>query len=327
MASAPYVYAYYPHGQLDKQVAAFLGGLAVVDSPPLSALSPQEVRQSCDISGWAVRRDAVHAQVDLTIPMPGGALPLRIYSPSDPGPLPVLVYFHGGGWVFGTLDQADHVCGAFAQRTPCVVVSVDYRLSPEHKYPAAVEDAYAAVEWVERHIAAWGGDPQIIAVGGESAGANLAAVVCRLARDRNGPRIAYQLLLCPWTDLSATDTRSCEEFGDGPWLPRRNLAYYRAQYLDDVAVQVFDPNVSPQLAADLGHLPPAHIVTAEFDVLRDDGEAYARRLREAGVPVTCQRYDGMIHSFMLLNAVFACADQCIHECVTMLRAAVKGPGL
>jgi acetyl esterase len=320
-----YAYPGYPGGSLDDEVAAFLGKIVAAsadDAKPLSAMTPGEVRKSCDIREWTANRDAVERKTDVEIDGPGGALPLRIYTPRGEGPFPVLAYFHGGGWVFGSLDEADHLCSALARRTPCVVVSVGYRLSPESKFPAALEDIRAAISWIGGGIGEYLGDPARIALAGESAGANMATSACRMLRDGGGPRIAYQLLICPWTDLSSFERESCALFGDGPWLPRRNLEYYRAQYLGDPA-QAFDPRVSPLLAENLRGLPPAHVVTAEFDVLRDDGEAYARRLAEEGTPATMKRYRGMIHSFIALNAVFSKAEEAIDDCAAKLRERLR----
>jgi acetyl esterase len=314
-------YPNYKDGVPDGEVAAFLEGLASggpSDARPLSELTPQEVRRSCDISAWIARRDAVERKADVRIPGPAGPLPLRVYVPEGAGPFPVLIYFHGGGWVFGSLDEADQICSALALRTPCLVVSVGYRLSPEAKYPAALEDARAAASWVGANIGAYGGDPRFLAVAGESAGANIATVLCRIARDEGGPQIAYQLLLCPWTNLVSFDTASCRHFGEGPWLPRRNLEYYRAQYLGDLD-QALEPDASPLLTRDLRGLPPAHVVTAEFDALRDDGESYAERLRDAGVPVSLDRNRGMIHSFFVLNGVISRAERVVDDCASRLR--------
>jgi acetyl esterase len=320
------LYPNYTDGTLDGEVAAFLEGLASGgpgDARPLSELKPQEVRRSCDISAWVAHRDAVKGKTEILVPGPSGPLPLRIYVPEGSPPFPVLLYFHGGGWVFGSLDEADQVCSAFSSRTPCLVVSVGYRLSPEAPYPAALEDARTAAAWAEANIGAYGGDPRFLAVAGESAGANLATVLCRIARDGGGPRIAYQLLLCPWTNLASFETASCRCFGEGPWLPRRNLEYYRAQYLSDPR-QALEPDASPFLAKDLRGLPPAHVVTAEFDALRDDGEAYAARLREAGVPVSLERYSGMIHSFFALNGVFSKAEKAVDDCASRLGGRFSG---
>jgi acetyl esterase len=320
MIRTAYRYAAYPDGELDPEVAAFLDGLASeaqVGASPLASLNPGELREANSILGWARLTDQGAVTTDLLIPGPGGDLPLRLYSPPGPGPFPVLVYFHGGGWVFGSLREADHVCAALCLRAGVMVVSVGYRLAPENPFPAALLDALAALKWVGEGITAYGGNLAFLGVAGESAGANLATVAARILRDGGGPHIHWQLLLCPWTKLSAFDSGSCAAFGDGPWLPLRNLALYRDAYLGSAHLAA-DPRVSPLLADDLEGLPPAHVVTAEFDVLRDEGEAYADRLAAAGVAVTRTRYRGMIHSFMVLNGLFAQAEEALDDCAEAL---------
>lgn len=311
-------YPEYLEGRLDPEVGSFL--LASAGPPggaaPLRSLSPGEVRARSGLSPFTALRDEVERRTEVLVPAAGRRLALRVYEPRGEGPFPVLLYFHGGGFVFGGLDEADHLCAAFANRTPCLVVSVDYRLSPENRFPAALEDAKEALLWTFGHAAEFGGDPERIGVAGESAGANLAAVLCRLAR--GGPRLAFQLLLCPWTDLSSFESGSRGLFGRGPWLPLANLDYYRDQYLGNAALAA-DPRASPLKAEDLGGLPPAHVVTAEFDPLRDEGEAYARRLAEAGCRVTTRRYEGMIHSFFALNAAFGRADGAIADFAAALK--------
>ena len=255
---------------------------------------------------------------EVAIAGPGGDLPLRIYAPPEARGLPVLLYFHGGGFVFGSLDEADAISSAFAMLTPCVVVSVGYRLAPEHPYPAALEDAWAALSWLESGIEAYGGLASRIAVGGESAGANLAAVLCLRSRDRGGPAIAFQLLLCPWLDLSDFGRPSHRLFGDGPWLSLSSLGLYRGLYLGPGSSPE-SAEISPLLAKDLGGLPPAHLLCAEFDPLRDEGEAYASRLRDAGLDATHRRYEGMIHSFFVLNGITAKAEAAVEDCATILR--------
>jgi acetyl esterase len=239
-----------------------------------------------------------------------GPVPLRLYRPAgvaDAEPLPVYVSFHGGGWVMGDLDTHDVVCRQLAAQSGACVVSVDYRLAPEHKFPAAAHDAWAAVRWIVAHAAQLDLDPGRLAVGGESAGATLAAVVALLARDAGAPAIALQVLLYPVTDLAA-ETRSYAQFADGYMLTRDAMRWFKAQYLakpEDAA----DWRASPLRAPSLAGLPPALIITAGFDPLRDEGEAYAERLRAAGVTVDYVCYGGMIHGFVPMGKVI---DSALH---------------
>jgi acetyl esterase len=238
---------------------------------------------------------AAVAQVeDITIPGPGGQIPLRIYTPAGTGPFPLLIYLHGGGWVFGTLDQSDNVCRYFTSKVGCIVISVDYRLAPKHKFPAAVEDAYGATQWAAENAKRIKGDPARIAIGGASAGGNLAAVVCLMAKDRSGPSLVFQLLAYPPTNIATLETASYRDFARGHGLGKSHVKWYRKQYLanEEDAKNAY---ASPLLADDLSNLPPALVLTGEFDVLRDEGEAYAKRLKQEGVPARYIRYANMGH--------------------------------
>ncbi len=221
---------------------------------------------------------------------------MRVYTPEGEGPFPLLVYFHGGGWVLGNLDTHDPLCRALANESGCVVVSVDYRLAPEHRFPAAVEDCYAAAGWVAANAALLKGDPKRVAIGGDSAGGNLAAAVALKAQDQGGPALAYQLLLYPITNYSF-DTVSYRENARGYLLSREDMVWYWDHYLGPEG-EGLDPYASPLRAEDLRGLPPALVITAEYDPLRDEGEAFAARLAAAGVPVTATRYDGLVHGFL-----------------------------
>ncbi|MET9289002.1 alpha/beta hydrolase [Nocardia beijingensis] len=231
------------------------------------------------------------------IPGPPGApeIRVRIYRPAAAvQPPPIVLFCHGGGFVLCGLDSHDRFCRAMAVGAEAIVVSVDYRQAPEHRFPAAAEDAYAALCWVADHAGSLGGDPDCLVVAGDSAGGNLATVTALLARDRGGPEIARQLLLYPMLD-PACATESYRENADGYFTTAAHLRWYWRQYLGEH--DGADSYVNP-LAADLSGLPPAHIVTAEFDPLRDEGEDYGQRLRQAGVAADIQRYDGMFHGFM-----------------------------
>jgi acetyl esterase len=237
------------------------------------------------------------------IPGPGGALPVRIYNPStEPAALPVIVYFHGGGWVLGDLDSHDNVCRALAVKTGAVVVAVDYRLAPEHPYPAAVDDAHAAVRWVADNASTIGADGMRIAVAGDSAGGNLAAAVSLLAREQ-GPALRAQALIYPGVDMVTMDRPSLQDFSAGLFLTHERIEWFKDQYVPDRARRA-EPLASPLLASDHHGLPPTVIVTAGFDPLRDEGEAYGKALGDAGIPVEMKRYDGVIHGFVSMDRWF-----------------------
>lgn len=256
------------------------------------------------------RPPAMAGVLERGVPGPGGAIPVRIYTPGRESVYPVVAYFHGGGWFMSDLDTHDVVCRKLALKSSAIVVSVDYRLAPENRFPAAVDDAYAAVAWIGREAAGFGGDSSRIAVAGDSAGGNLAAVVAHLARDRGGPAIACQVLFYAATDMSRFETRSHRDFADGYFLTRKYLEIFRSLYAPDPADWP-DPLISPLLAPNLANLPPAVVVTAGFDPLRDEGEAYAAKLAAAGVPVVAKRYEGIIHGFLTLDRIFPEADAAI----------------
>ena len=286
---------------LDPQVALLIA--AEANNPEIHTLSVEDARQQVLFSVATGEKEPIKSVEDRLIPGPGGTIPVRIYTPEGEGPLPVLVYFHGGGWVLCNLDTHDPICRALANLVGCIVVSVDYRLAPEHKYPAAVEDCYAATCWVAENATAIGGDPTRIAVGGDSAGGNLTAVVSLIARDEHGPPIIFQLLIYPVTDYYLPGTASYIENQEGYLVTRTDMIWYFDHYLSSQD-EAQDPHVSPLKAPDLSNLPPAMVITAEFDPLRDEGEAYAQRLQEASVPVILKRYNGLIHGlFGLENGI------------------------
>jgi acetyl esterase len=239
----------------------------------------------------------VGAVEDRAIPGPDGEIPVRIYTPlsAGGGPLPGLVWFHGGGWVIGNLESADYACRMLANASGCKLISVDYRLAPENKFPGPVDDCVAATEWVSKNASTLGVDASRIAVGGDSAGGNLAAVVAQVAKSAGGPRIGFQALVYPVTDYGV-DTQSYLDNAEGYLLTRASMEWFYGHYVN-TPEDGKDTRVSPLRSVDLAGLPPAIVVTAEFDPLRDEGEAYAARLREAGVPVVHTRYEGQIHGF------------------------------
>ncbi len=239
---------------------------------------------------------------DRTIPANGADIPVRIYRPAGAtGTLPVLVWYHGGGWVIGSLDGADFGCRLMTNASGCVVISVDYRLAPESKFPTAADDCYEVTKWVSEHAAELGVDASKLAVGGDSAGGNLAAVVSQMARDAGGPAIAFQALVYPVTHHNY-DTVSYTDNAEGYLLTKASMVWFWNHYLRDES-DGRHPKASPILHENLSNLPPAVVITAEYDPLRDEGEAYAKRLKECGVPVQFQRYDGQIHGFYANPAI------------------------
>jgi acetyl esterase len=274
------------------------------------------------IASLATEPEPVGRVENRTVPGPDGPVPVRIYGPQDPSgaPLPALVYFHGGGWVICDLDSHDPTCRAITNSVGCVVVSVDYRLAPEHKFPAAAEDAYAATLWAAANATDLGVDITRIAVGGDSAGGNLTAAVALMARDRHTPSIVFQLMVYPVTDITSLDTPSYRDNGVGYFLTTASMDWYRHQYLADLS-EAWHPYASPLQAADLTGVPPALVITAEHDPLRDEGEAYAARLREAGVSATATRYDGVFHGFFALGMLLDAAKQANEEAYGALREA------
>jgi acetyl esterase len=263
----------------------------------------------------------VAAVAELALPGGEGPIPVRVYTPAEAAaPTPAVVYFHGGGWVIGSLDTHDGLCRALANRARAVVVSVDYRLAPESPFPAAPEDCYAAVGWVAAHGHEIGVDGGRIAVAGDSAGGNLAAVVSLMARDRGGPQLRHQALIYPVTDHDF-ERPSYRQNADGYLLTRAGMQWFWDHYAP--TSRRSDAYVSPLRAEKLVGLPPATLVTAEFDPLRDEGEAYAARLSEAGVPVESVRYDGMIHGFVQLFPVFDAGRRATDRLGEILRSALS----
>jgi acetyl esterase len=284
----------------------------------LRAGTVEQARAGYDAMGAAGGESPELASVeDRTIPGPAQDIPIRVYTPLGEGPFPVVVFYHGGGFTIGSLTSHDPVARRICAETEAIVVAVDYRLAPEHPFPAAVEDAFAALEWVAAKADELGGDPTRLAVCGDSAGGNLSAVVCLLARDAGGPAIRFQALIYPTTDARA-DYPSVRENGDSIFLSADSMQWFYEQYRSDK----LDWRASPILAEDLSNLPPALIITAEYDTLRDEGEAYGEALREAGNDVTVRRYDGMTHVFFQLWGVLDAAKQAMTETTTALKQAL-----
>jgi acetyl esterase len=285
---------------LDPQLQAMRDQRERDEVAPLYTMTLADARAAdlASIRAGGGQPEPVHEVVDLVIPGPGGDLPLRVYRPRADRPLPALLYFFGGGWVLGTIDTADGVSRSLANSAGVLVVVVGYRLAPEHPFPAAVEDCWAALRWVSDNAGEIGADSARLAVGGDSAGGNLAAGVALRAR-AEGLVLAGQLLVYPNTDQLADDEsmRTCD---DRYLFNHHSVAWYRQHYLadpDDAA----DPLASPLRAETLSGLPPALVITAEYDPLRDQGEAYARRLADDGVKVELSRYPGMAHGFFTMT--------------------------
>jgi acetyl esterase len=295
---------------LDPQAAAHLAEIA--DLPRLEALPIDEAR-ALYVAGFrraAGPADHIGEISDQLLPGTGGALPVRIYAPRDLHG--TLVFLHGGGWTFGSIESHDAICRALAGRAGCRVVSVEYRLAPEHPHPCGLEDAWTALTWALESFEA------PVGVGGDSAGANLAAVCALRARDAGMP-LRFQLLLYPATD-AGRDTDSHRELAEGYRLTQESLDWYYGNYLGP-AGDPADPEISPLLAEELAGVAPAFVTTAEFDPLRDEGEAYAARLRAAGVPVAARRYDGLIHGFYSLGGVISRANGALDDAAEAVREA------
>jgi len=305
---------------LDPQLQAMRDQRERDGVPPLYAMSLADARTAdlASIRAGGGEPEPVYEVTDLTIAGPGGDLPLRVYRPASERPLPVLLYFFGGGWVLGTIDTADGVSRALANSSGALVVVAGYRLAPEHPFPAAIDDCYAALRWVAGHSGEIGADPARLAVGGDSAGGNLAASVALRARDDGGPALAGQLLVYPNTDQDADDASM--RAADDPFLfNRHSVAWYRQYYLTDPA-DAASPLASPLRADHLAGLPPALVITAEYDPLRDQGEAYARRLAEESVTVELSRYPGMAHGFFTMAGAVDASRVAIAQAASSLRS-------
>jgi acetyl esterase len=301
--------------------ARLTGSRSFTDGPTPDLVRARRRKEAAVTAGPPIPMARVE---DVEIPGPAGTIPARLYAPrsAGDGPTPqgggaLLVYYHGGGWTICDLETHDGTCRFLAASSGASVLSVDYRLAPEHPFPAAVEDAHTAFGWAAEHAAELGADPARIAVGGDSAGGNLAAVTSLLARDSGGPRPAMQLLIYPATD--ADDSHPSRRlFAEGFLLTRADMEWFEENYLADPA-DAADPRVTVLRVEDLSGLPPAYVATAGFDPLRDEGEAYAQRMREAGVPVALRRQPGLIHSFANLTAVSRTARAAMLEVAGALR--------
>ncbi len=303
---------------LDPQAQKVIEQLAALGFPPAHTVSPEQARINAKMRPRTAGPEVARVE-NRRIPGPGPDIPVRIYTPAGAGPFPILVWFHGGGWVIGDLDMADPTARHLSAGAGCVVISVDYRRAPETKFPGAADDCYVATQWAAKHAVQIKGDPDRIAVGGDSAGGNLAAAVSLMARDRSGPALVFQLLVYPVTHCDYT-TSSYQSYADGYLLSRDGMKWYWDHYLQNPA-DARHPYAAPLVAQNLSGLPPALVITAECDPLCDEGAAYARRLPEAGVPTTYSRYDGMMHGFFGMPAVLDKSKQAIAEASAALQKA------
>jgi acetyl esterase/lipase len=314
---------------LDPATGAFLEAMRASGGKPLHESSIEEVRANIRAaSAQLAPPPADVARVeDRRVPAAGGDFGVRIYTAHGGTPRPIVVYFHGGGWAAGDVDTHDATARYYAAHADVVVVSVDYRRPPEHKFPAAVNDSLAAVEWAVTHAREIGGDATRIAVAGDSAGGNLATVVCQLAKQRGGPGIAYQVLAYPTVDLRdpVDDPRypSRALFGGGDYfLSMRDMEWFRSLYVTHPASESSDARLSPIAGRDLAGLPPALVLTAECDPLRDEGKAYADRLAAAGVRVEYRCYEGTIHAFMSFAGAIPLGLEALSFVSSRLKAAL-----
>ena len=303
---------------VDPQVLALLDMMAEAGGKPIGEATVAEARAGAwEWEKYTGGPEPVAQVVNRFIPGPTADLPIRIYTPEGKGPFPALVMFHGSGWVISNIDHADAPHRALANRSGCVVVAVNYQKAPEHKFPVALDDCHATTQWVIRNAALLNVDPARVGVGGDSAGGNLATAVCIRCRDDGGPPLAFQLLIYPVTDHSLAYP-SMVENAEGYLLTTAAVRWFWAQYLERPE-DGLNPLASPMLCKDLSGLPPAIVVTAEFDPLRDEGEAYADRLTAAGVPTIKRRYDGMVHAFFWMSGCVQRSRQLIDDLGADLR--------
>ena len=308
---------------LDPQADFILGLVKKAGLPELWQLTPDQAREQYMLRVAKLAEKApIFRSHDRRIPGPGSDLTVRIYEPraAKPGErFPVLVWFHGGGFVIGSLDTHDHACRALATQADCLVVAVDYRLAPEFKFPAAVDDSMAALRWLALHAPEIGGDPTRLAVGGDSAGGNLAAVCAILARNDGYPKLAHQLLIYPCT-APEPETPSHRKFAEGYLLTRNTITWFYKQYVRSPR-EFNDLRFAPLIAEDLSNLPPALVLVAGYDPLRDEGVDYAKRLIESGNRVTLANYEGMIHGFYLMGGAVDAARRAITQSAAALKEA------
>ena len=302
--------------EFDEDAARIVAVLAASGAPPIETQSPEQIRAAYRNFPRPQGRDMAAIRAT-EIPGPLGAIPARFYRPVSQDALPLLVWYHGGGMVIGDLDSADWVCRELAHLAGTSVLSVDYRLAPEFKFPAAVEDAFASAQYAMANAAEFRADPARVTVGGDSAGGTCAAVACILARERGGAMPRAQLLVYPGTDRDLTRP-SVTEFGGGPVLTKAAMLWFRGHYHNDLS-ELQDPRANPALAPHHGGLPPAFVQTAEIDPIRDAGENYGNLLARAGVMTTMKRYNGVFHGFFTMGPMMRKTTEAVADAAAWLR--------
>jgi acetyl esterase len=305
---------------IDPQVEGLLKELEALGRPPIYTLSVDDARTAAeDLTALAGDPVEVGNVRDITILVDGAEIGARVYTPEGTGPHPVVMFFHGGGWVICSLDTHDHLARAICRGAAAVVVSVDYRLAPEYRYPTAAYDCFAATKWVADNASPLNGDASRLAVCGDSAGGNLSAVVSQMARDAGGPAICFAALIYPAVDMTAKGG-SLDDNATGYFLETAGMEWFMGHYVTDE--ERAETMASPLLHEDLSGLPPCFIATCEFDPLRDEGEAYASALKAAGCHVESKRYDGLIHAAANLTGVLDLGRQLVADVSSQLRTAL-----
>lgn len=311
---------------LDPQAQALLDKVKQSGIPAYDTLTPQVARMFYDKACELARGELpeLYAVEDILIPGPDGELTARCYRPSESTGLPVLVFFHGGGYTIGSLNSHDAVCRHLCAGAGCLVISIDYRLAPEHAFPAAIDDAYAATCWIADHATELGADTSRLAVAGDSAGGNLSAVTCLKARDKGYPNICFQLLIYPGTDMTESFP-SHRKFAEGYLLTSTLIHWFHKHYLPQ-DIDTRDWRGSPLHAGDHSGLPAAHVITAGFDPLQDEGKAYAEKLQAAGIAVSYTHYEGMLHGFITQPGFIDKSREALRDCAERLRSAFQNQG-
>ena len=309
---------------LHPQVEALLNQMAAAGGKPTNAMTPEECRAVFDglFASLPPSQARIAGAADRNVPGPAGPIKVRVYTPEGEGPFPVLVFFHGGGFVLGDLETHDSVCRELSGGAGVIVVATDYRLSPEHRFPAAADDCIAVTRWVVKNAVQFNGDAKRVAVGGDSAGGNLAAVVSQQLRDQDGTKLAAQLLIYPVTRFDGVETKSIVDNATGYLLQRDDMDWFRGHYLGP-NVDGKDVRISPILATNLTGLPPALVQTCEFDPLRDEGEDYGKALKAAGVPTVISRHDGSIHAAFSFFTVLEPGRRMVDEAIRWLKETLR----